>query len=70
MRKRKLIMTVMKEKRGYSAHANVGITFIGTQANSLSALRSKILDAVNLALGAHSKYHDADIELRRSFTGH
>lgn len=70
MRKSKLIMTVMKEKRGYSAHANVGSTFIGTQANSLPVLRSKILDAVNLALGTDSTYRDEDIVLRpdlRSF---
>lgn len=69
MRKQRLIMTVMKEKRGYSAHVNIGHTFIGTQASSLPALRGKILDAVNLAAGAGT-YRDEDIVLRpdlRSF---
>ena len=71
MRRPRLILTVIKEKRGYSAHVKVDNTLIGTQGDSLMALRRNILDAVHLAFPRRSgAFRDEDIQLRpdlRSF---
>jgi len=71
MRKPRLILTVIKEKRGYSAHVKVDNNFIGTQGPTLLALRQNILNAVNLAFPRRGgAFRDEDIQLRpdlRSF---
>ncbi len=71
MKKPNLNLTVIKEKRGYSAHVKVDDTFIATQGNSLPVLRKNILDAVNLAFRRRGlAFTEEDIYLRpdlRSF---
>jgi len=49
MKKPKIIMKVTKEDKGYSAHANIGDNFIGTQGETFEELKTMIVDAVNLA---------------------
>lgn len=48
MKKPAIVMTVIKENTGYSAHANVGNDFIGTQGETFDELKAMILDVVNL----------------------
>ncbi len=49
MKKPKIIMTVIKEETGYSATANIGDIFIGTQGETFDELKDMILDAINLS---------------------
>lgn len=49
MKKPKIVMTVTKERKGYSATASIPAKFIGTQGENLAELKTGILDAVNLA---------------------
>lgn len=49
MKKPKIIMTVIKEETGYSATANIGHIFIGTQGETFDELKDMVLDAVNLS---------------------
>jgi hypothetical protein len=49
MKKPGISITIIKEKIGYSAHAKVKSTFIGTQARNYNELKENILDAVNFA---------------------
>jgi len=49
MKKPKIIMTVIKEESGYSATANIGDIFIGTQGETFDELKDMVLDAVNLS---------------------
>lgn len=65
MSKPKIILEVIKEDVGYSATANIGLKFVGTQGDSVDELKSNILEAVNLAFsedGFH--YSIGEIELR------
>ncbi len=48
MKKPKITFKIIKEELGYSATANVGNKFIGTQGDTFEELREMILDAVNL----------------------
>ncbi len=48
MKKSKIKMQVLKEGKGYSAFANIGKDFIGTQGNDFEELKANVLDAVNL----------------------
>ena len=47
MRKQKIIMTVVKEDGGYSAHTIVGKNFIATEAKDINDLNKNILEAIN-----------------------
>ena len=49
MKKPKVTMTIIKEEIGYSATANVGEYFIGTQGDNWEELKEMIVDAVNLS---------------------
>ena len=49
MKKPKVIMTVAKEDKGFSATTMLPGNFIATQGESLADLKKQILDAVNLA---------------------
>jgi len=49
MRKPKITVTVMKEDTGYSATAEAGNVFIGTQGETWEELRKAVLDAVKLS---------------------
>jgi hypothetical protein len=49
MKKPEIKMTVIKEESGYSASAQIGQDFIGTQGESFDELKNMILEAVNLA---------------------
>lgn len=49
----------MKEDTGFSAHANVGRDFIGTQAETIGDLRKNFLEAARLAVGSK---HTLDIK--------
>lgn len=48
MKKPRIVMTIMKEDIGYSAHTNIGHYFIGTQGDTFEELQVMIIDAVNL----------------------
>jgi hypothetical protein len=49
MKKPKIKFKVIKEDLGYSATANVGDKFIGTQGDTFEELKEMILDALNLS---------------------
>lgn len=49
MKKPRIVMTVTKEAKGFSAHVALPGIFLGTQAEDLSQLKKQVLDAVNLA---------------------
>jgi hypothetical protein len=49
MKKPKIIMTIIKEDTGYSATAEIGKKFIGTQGEDYNELTDNIVEAVNLA---------------------
>ncbi len=49
MKKPKITMKVTKEDTGYSAAAEIGDIFIGTQGENFDELKVMIIDAVNLA---------------------
>lgn len=49
MRKPKIIMTVIKENNGFSAHTNAGRNFIATEGNDIDELKNNILEALNLS---------------------
>ena len=49
MKKPKIIMTIIKEDIGFSAHTSIGDYFIGTQGDTFEELKEMIIDAVNLA---------------------
>ncbi len=48
MKKQKVKITIVKEKKGYSATAQVNNRFISTEAGSFEELSKMILEAVNL----------------------
>lgn len=48
MKKPKIIMTIIKEDIGFSAHTSIGDYFIGTQGDTFEELKEMIIDAVNL----------------------
>lgn len=50
MKRNKIDVIIMKEKRGYSAYASINDDFIGTQGDSFDELKSNILDAINLLM--------------------
>ncbi|MEX2232729.1 MAG: helix-turn-helix transcriptional regulator [Cyclobacteriaceae bacterium] len=49
MRKSKIVMTVIKEKNGYSATTSVKEIHINTVGETLDELKANILEAVNLS---------------------
>ena len=49
MKKPKITIKVIKEDLGYSATANIGNKFIGTQGDTFRELKEMIVDAVNLS---------------------
>ena len=49
MKRKKIKVSITKEKTGYSAHALVGDNFIATEAETFEDLKANILEAVNLA---------------------
>ena len=49
MKKPLIKMNVIKEDSGYSATAEIGNDFIGTQGETFQELKDNILDVVNLA---------------------
>lgn len=51
--------TIVKEDSGFSAHAKVGRDFIGTQAETIVALRKTFLEAARLSVG---RKHKLDIK--------
>lgn len=49
IKKPKIKVTVTKEDTGYSAHASVKGHFIATEAETFEAMKTMILEAINLA---------------------
>jgi len=49
MNKSKINIKVTKEETGYSAFANIGDDFVGTQGETWDELKEMLLDALNLA---------------------
>jgi hypothetical protein len=49
MKKQKIKIRVVKEERGYSASTVANGSFIATEAEDFEALKTKILEALNLA---------------------
>jgi transcriptional regulator with XRE-family HTH domain len=49
MKKKKLPVTVIKEKAGYSATIEIDGHFIGTEAETFEELKDNLLEAVNLS---------------------
>ena len=66
MKKTKIIMTVVKEDRGYSASTTVENNFIATEGNTFDKLKSNILEAVNLAFEEKGIVYDID-EIKFSY---
>ena len=71
MKKPKIVMGVIKEDNGYSAHVKVQNICINTQGDDLEDLKINILDAVNLAFeDKNLRYEFEEISLKpdlRSF---
>lgn len=49
MKKPKIKLTITKEDKGYSAHAQVKNSFIATESETFEALKANILEAINLS---------------------
>jgi transcriptional regulator with XRE-family HTH domain len=49
MKKRKIIIKVLKEDKGYSATAYVKNNFLATESDTFDELKTRILEALNLA---------------------
>lgn len=65
MRKPKIIMTVIKEDNGFSAHTMSGKNFIATEGNDIDGLRINILEAINLSFKDKDfTYTIEEVELR------
>ncbi len=65
MKKHKIVMRVMKEDVGYSAYANAGNDFIGTQGDTFEELKAMIVEAVNLSFEDRGLVYTIDeIELK------
>lgn len=65
MKKPKIIMTVAKEEKGFSATTTLTGNFIATQGDSLADLKKQIVDAVNLAFKKRRvTYAEDDIILK------
>jgi len=65
MKKPKITMTVIKEDIGFSAHTNVGRSFIATEGSDLEDLKKNIIEAVNLTFEDNNiTYTTDEISLR------
>lgn len=57
MKKRKIKVIVIKEDLGYSASANIGNSFVATEADSFEELKSRLIEALRFTFeGTGVKY--------------
>ena len=64
---KKIVLTVIKENIGYSAHVSIRNKFIGTQWEDLDELKANIIEAVNLSFEDENLTYDIN-EIRLNLT--